>query len=473
MCLCPPSLIAPTGRILPDVHEAPRGASEECHLTQRFGVGIFLQAMREGEVQLAHVILGDAAANASLDSKGAAGRTLLMCASMLPHASERICFMQLLLGRGVDVQRQDAAGRTALSLASEHGYLDAVALLVFHDAHPGTPDNKGKSPLDYAVAGHHDDVANFLLNELKRQDGHGKLDMQTGIGQKNISFSDRSVSGEVSQSPSQSLCRKIVNEQLLTDHVICNPCALEEEKRLSQYDYRKHSSSGNNVPSLCEMIENPDFLSPTEKPSPCQTGHFVTMVNSKSGFLSTWIKRSSKCPSNSLSTEQVINKPSDRFSKRMASKMTQSITTSSLRESRTNLLILEGEVMDSGINKTSYHSSEKKLQNTLTDTVLQNRCFLEKSSHWVEPTEGFLQNCYRKWVREKLYPDHITRNRLPEDKYLCRMRNTVQLPFQSKQNTHTRSGCDLFRALRRRTNPELKFLHMGQMDPEQEALVNE
>uniref|UniRef100_A0A8B9L3U7 Cyclin-dependent kinase inhibitor 2C (p18, inhibits CDK4) n=1 Tax=Astyanax mexicanus TaxID=7994 RepID=A0A8B9L3U7_ASTMX len=74
----------------------------------------------------------------------------------------------LLLGRGADVQRQDVAGRTALSLASEHGFLDAVRLLMLHGASPETLDHKGRSPLDYAVERHQDDVVRFLLiNESK------------------------------------------------------------------------------------------------------------------------------------------------------------------------------------------------------------------------------------------------------------------------------------------------------------------
>uniref|UniRef100_A0A3B1IMS3 Uncharacterized protein n=1 Tax=Astyanax mexicanus TaxID=7994 RepID=A0A3B1IMS3_ASTMX len=166
---------------------------EECHLAQRTGASIILQAMKEGKVQLAHfvlVALGEAAANAPLDSTVAAGRTLLMHASTLPRITERSCFMQLLLGRGADVQRQDVAGRTALSLASEHGFLDAVRLLMLHGASPETLDHKGRSPLDYAVERHQDDVVRFLLiNESKGLKGQ-EMQIRESKGHRPAQFSN-------------------------------------------------------------------------------------------------------------------------------------------------------------------------------------------------------------------------------------------------------------------------------------------
>uniref|UniRef100_A0A671MLK0 Uncharacterized protein n=1 Tax=Sinocyclocheilus anshuiensis TaxID=1608454 RepID=A0A671MLK0_9TELE len=124
----------------------------------RYTVPMVTPLKREGKVQLAHFILvalGDGAVNACVETEGVTGRTLLMCAAELTHSSTRTSFMQLLLRLGVDIERRDEAGRTALSLASQHGYLDAVRLLVLSGAQTDTPDNEGKRPFDYATQEHH------------------------------------------------------------------------------------------------------------------------------------------------------------------------------------------------------------------------------------------------------------------------------------------------------------------------------
>uniref|UniRef100_A0AAY4EF42 Uncharacterized protein n=1 Tax=Denticeps clupeoides TaxID=299321 RepID=A0AAY4EF42_9TELE len=69
----------------------------------------------------------------------------------------------------VQVERRDSAGRTALSLASELGHLDAVRLLVLHGADPAGSDDEGKSPLTYAVQGSHSSVVRCLQRELKKR----------------------------------------------------------------------------------------------------------------------------------------------------------------------------------------------------------------------------------------------------------------------------------------------------------------
>lgn len=87
------------------------------------GAGIFMQAMREWKVQLVHFIL-------------------------VPSGHD-----------GAGVGRRD-------SLASQHGYLDAVQLSGAQGAQTDTCDNEGKCPLDYASLECHV-IVQFLLKALQ------------------------------------------------------------------------------------------------------------------------------------------------------------------------------------------------------------------------------------------------------------------------------------------------------------------
>uniref|UniRef100_A0A8C7MA53 Uncharacterized protein n=1 Tax=Oncorhynchus kisutch TaxID=8019 RepID=A0A8C7MA53_ONCKI len=115
--------------------------------------------------------LGEAAVNATIEEQQglATGRTPLMCAAKLPRTADRTHFLRLLLARGAEVDRRDSEGRTALSLASECGYLDAVRLLVQNGAHPGSSDSQGRTPLAYAARCRHSAVVKFLLLIMKTQ----------------------------------------------------------------------------------------------------------------------------------------------------------------------------------------------------------------------------------------------------------------------------------------------------------------
>lgn len=183
------------------------------------GAGIFLQAMREGKVQL----------------EGVTGRTLLMCAAELTHSGTCTCFMQLLLGRGADVERRGEAGRTALCLASQHGYLDAVQLLVLSGAQTDTPDNEGKRPFDYATQEHHGDVVQFLLKESKRQkikDKHGNVTL-SGSVEKLSSWQPENRPkigcGAFPRGLRRLLGKQRVCDLFQTELVICKPYALEHD----------------------------------------------------------------------------------------------------------------------------------------------------------------------------------------------------------------------------------------------------
>ncbi len=63
--------------------------------------------------------------------------------------------LQMLLEKQTDIDSRDAAGRTALMLATLHGQANAVAALLAHGADPNAADADGTTPLQAAKAGDH------------------------------------------------------------------------------------------------------------------------------------------------------------------------------------------------------------------------------------------------------------------------------------------------------------------------------
>jgi hypothetical protein len=63
--------------------------------------------------------------------------------------------LQMLLEKQTDIDSPDAAGRTALMLATLHGHTDAVAALLAHGADPNAAAADGTTPLQAARAGDH------------------------------------------------------------------------------------------------------------------------------------------------------------------------------------------------------------------------------------------------------------------------------------------------------------------------------
>ncbi|KAG9480993.1 ankyrin repeat domain-containing protein 63 [Eleutherodactylus coqui] len=137
-------------------------------LRRSSGTRTFLDAMHGGKVHLARFVL-DALDRRIVNSPaGEQGRTPLMFAVCLREAELRSRFVRLLLDKGADVNGQDEAGRTALSLACELGHLDAVKLLVQHSANPEIPDRDGNRALMYAASCGHSAELLFLLRSYKR-----------------------------------------------------------------------------------------------------------------------------------------------------------------------------------------------------------------------------------------------------------------------------------------------------------------
>ncbi|KAM9294471.1 ankyrin repeat domain-containing protein 63 [Gastrophryne carolinensis] len=137
-------------------------------LRRSSGTRTFLEAMHGGKVHLARFVLDALDRRIVNTPAGDQGRTPLMFAVCLREAELRSRFVCLLLDKGADVNGQDHGGRTALSLACELGHLDAVKLLVQHNADPEIADRAGNRPLMYAASCGHSAELLFLLRSYKR-----------------------------------------------------------------------------------------------------------------------------------------------------------------------------------------------------------------------------------------------------------------------------------------------------------------
>jgi len=69
---------------------------------------------------------------------------------------------QVLLDNGVDVNVTQTGGFTPLHEAANHGNIEMVRLLIHHGANKTARSDDGRTPLDIAQQGHHDDVVALL-----------------------------------------------------------------------------------------------------------------------------------------------------------------------------------------------------------------------------------------------------------------------------------------------------------------------
>lgn len=127
----------------------------------------FLEAMRAGRMHLARFVL-DAVDGTIVDYRSDRGRSPLMYAVLLKDPAWRLAFARLLLEHQAAVNLSDDAGRSALSLACERGYLEVIKLLVQFGADPDTVDARGWSPLMYASSEGRTAVVEWLLRAFRR-----------------------------------------------------------------------------------------------------------------------------------------------------------------------------------------------------------------------------------------------------------------------------------------------------------------
>lgn len=128
-------------------------------------------------------------------------------------------------GRRAGVERRDKSGQTALSLASQHGHLDAVRPLLLNGAQTDTPDTGGRRPLDYAAQEHHGKVVKFLLKASRRQEIKDKHEDFTLSGSMETLASwqpenrPKTLHGAFPRGLRRLLCKQSVCDLFMTEHM--------------------------------------------------------------------------------------------------------------------------------------------------------------------------------------------------------------------------------------------------------------
>ncbi|XP_030202058.1 uncharacterized protein LOC115534909 [Gadus morhua] len=128
---------------------------------------VLLEAMSEDKSHLAKFLL-DALDGKIVDTRTEGAQTPLVRCVLLSDCRTRCAAVELLLQRGAGVNHRDHRGRTALSYASERGYLDALKILVRYNADPEIVDMRGNTALMYAVVAGQVQVVEFLVRAFKR-----------------------------------------------------------------------------------------------------------------------------------------------------------------------------------------------------------------------------------------------------------------------------------------------------------------
>lgn len=101
---------------------------------------------------------------AALGSAAVAPRAGINPSAALRNAAEvgNLAALEALAANQADIDSRDAAGRTALMIATLHGQTEAVAALLAYGADPNAADAAGTTPLQAATAGDHPAIAAAL-----------------------------------------------------------------------------------------------------------------------------------------------------------------------------------------------------------------------------------------------------------------------------------------------------------------------
>ena len=129
-----------------------------CHNEQAENATLLHLAASAGNLEIVQILQGK---GADVNSKDANGQTPLHKAAEQGH----IPVIKFLIGHRADVDIEDSKGKTALNWAARNGNLEAVQLLIGRSSHAKRKDHKGKTPMHEAVKFHNMDVARFLTEK--------------------------------------------------------------------------------------------------------------------------------------------------------------------------------------------------------------------------------------------------------------------------------------------------------------------
>nr|XP_033791579.1 ankyrin repeat domain-containing protein 63-like [Geotrypetes seraphini] len=234
----------------------------ESAVKEQSGAQALLDAMTKDQAHLARFIL-DAADGRIVNARTERAGTPLIAAAQLPAAGARATFLQLLLERGARVNCQDAAGRTALSHACEHGHLDAVETLVRHGADPELPDTWGNTALLYAAAAGHAPVLRFLVRAFKRlglqldrpnRVGNSALEVARHLGHRDCVLALGGKSSESSEDGGAGGSAKGQEEAPCSSST---PCSLVLQRRFESMGSIKEEGATNRDSGSCGSLDSP------------------------------------------------------------------------------------------------------------------------------------------------------------------------------------------------------------------------
>ena len=116
-------------------------------------------AARLGMADVVELLLCEGADLLDVDEHG---RTVLFLALEASNVQAGYDIIRILLGKGIDVDKKDQSGQNILHAAAQMGNSKALRSLIYRVQDYADKDAKGKTPLDYAHEGGHEDAERIL-----------------------------------------------------------------------------------------------------------------------------------------------------------------------------------------------------------------------------------------------------------------------------------------------------------------------
>lgn len=185
---------------------ALKGLLDIVKLFLKFGVDASLRsddgytplhwATFKGNLELAAVLLD---AGADIAAKNDAGETVLHTCL---HYTSNDEMVQFLLRVGVPLDVVDARGRTALHGAAGSRFISIVKLLIENSAKIDIEDNKGWTPLHDAAAAGQEEIVDYILDHVSRDEQPGHQSILRGAQLRiAIAFQDDNLTRQMPKDP--------------------------------------------------------------------------------------------------------------------------------------------------------------------------------------------------------------------------------------------------------------------------------